>query len=148
MIRSAAIIVEDGAIALLRRERLGETYYLFPGGPVEDGETEVETVLRAVREDLGLKVEVGRLVAEVVYRGDVQHYFQAFVTGRRSGTGTGSELRARPSEDASLAGWVRVSEVLKIALYPPELARLVVGSFYRGWPAGVVQVGEQRRKAA
>lgn len=39
MERSAAIIIKDNKLALIKRVRLENTYYLFPGGTVEPMES-------------------------------------------------------------------------------------------------------------
>ncbi|PFL60482.1 hypothetical protein COJ27_21350 [Bacillus cereus] len=44
--RGGAIIVQEGKIALIKRIREGETYYVFPGGRIEEGETAEEFKLK------------------------------------------------------------------------------------------------------
>lgn len=44
--RGAAIIVQEGKIALIKRIREEETYYVFPGGGIEEGETPEEATKR------------------------------------------------------------------------------------------------------
>lgn len=56
--RVAAIILKDGAIALIERQRGGELYYLFPGGSVEAGESNEDALVREAREELGLTIVV------------------------------------------------------------------------------------------
>ena len=51
--RGAAIIVQEGKIALIKRIREEETYYVFPGGGIEEGETPEEAMKREVYEELG-----------------------------------------------------------------------------------------------
>jgi 8-oxo-dGTP diphosphatase len=60
----AAILIENGRVVLMRRGRppaYGE--WSFPGGAVELGETLEKAVIREVREEIGLEVEVLELVA-------------------------------------------------------------------------------------
>lgn len=48
------IIVRDGKIAMVHS--LKYDYYKFPGGGMEQGETQIETLIREVREETGLVV--------------------------------------------------------------------------------------------
>lgn len=60
--RGAAIIVQEGKIALIKRIREEETYYVFPGGGVEEGETPEEATKREVYEELGLHIKWSTLL--------------------------------------------------------------------------------------
>ena len=62
--RARVVIVEHDRVALIRRVRDGHTYYLFPGGGVEPGETPLEAARREAYEELGVNVELGPLVHE------------------------------------------------------------------------------------
>lgn len=55
--RSAVVLVERDRVALIRRTRQGHTYYMFPGGGVELGETDEEAAVREAREELGVDVQ-------------------------------------------------------------------------------------------
>ena len=57
---SAAIIIEDGKVLLARRAK-GEKlagYWEFPGGKREEDETIDECLVREIREELSLDIEV------------------------------------------------------------------------------------------
>ena len=60
----AAVVIEDDRVVLVRRGRppaYGE--WSLPGGAVELGETLEKAVIREVKEEIGLEVEVVELVA-------------------------------------------------------------------------------------
>lgn len=59
--RSAAIIIKDGRILLMRRLRDGFEYYAVPGGTIEEGETSEAATIREVKEETDLDVELGKL---------------------------------------------------------------------------------------
>ncbi len=59
---SRVVLVRDHNVALIRREREGVTYYDFPGGGVEDGESFAATAVREAYEELGVRVRVGALL--------------------------------------------------------------------------------------
>lgn len=52
------MIVRDHNVALIRREREGATYYVFPGGGVEDWESFAATAVREAYEELGVWVRL------------------------------------------------------------------------------------------
>lgn len=96
MDRGAVVIVEDERLMLIERVRGGRTYYLFPGGGIEEGETAEDAAVREAREELGLDVKLGRMIALVTHAGSRQYHFLATVTGGTFGTGHGEELGSSP----------------------------------------------------
>ena len=70
--RGDRILVEKG-----RDEAKDETFFRLLGGTVEFGETGAETVLRELREELGVETDIGRLVATIenlfTYEGKPAH---------------------------------------------------------------------------
>jgi ADP-ribose pyrophosphatase YjhB (NUDIX family) len=103
-VRSAVIIIENERVTMIERVREGHTYYLFPGGEVEVGETIEEAAIREACEELGLNVQLGPLVAIVEFRNRDQYYYLASAIGGNFGTGDGEELSSSPE---SLAGSYR-----------------------------------------
>ncbi|PJN65177.1 hypothetical protein BAWEI_17160 [Bacillus mycoides] len=65
--RGAAIIIQGGKIALIKRVREGEMYFVFPGGGIEEGETPEEATKREVYEELGVHIQVEHLIAKVEF---------------------------------------------------------------------------------
>jgi len=86
------IILDHGKVALIRRVRAGLTYYLFPGGGIENGETPEAAASREAHEELGLIVELERLFAVAHFGVSEQYYYLAHVVRGEFGTGTGTEL--------------------------------------------------------
>ena len=137
MPRVAAIIVRDGSVALIERRVGTELYYLFPGGAVEDGETPEKACRREAFEELGLVIEVDRLLAEVFFQGKSQHYFLANIVGGTFGTGSGADVRGLtpPEQGTYTPIWMALKEVPRRPVYPRALAELVANTVERGWPA-------------
>ena len=92
--RARIVLVEHGRVALIRRVREGRTYYLFPGGGVEDGETPEEAARREAVEELGVEVELGPLVHEESFGGTIFLYYDAWIVGGSFGTGSLARSRA------------------------------------------------------
>ncbi len=68
-VRYQGAIVNDGRVLLIRHQEHdnGRTYWLFPGGGIEPGESESECVQREMREETGLDVRVDDLIFDEPY---------------------------------------------------------------------------------
>lgn len=135
MSRSAAILIHKGQTALIERQRAGLTYYLFPGGTVEDGESLEAACVREIREELGLEIAVKSLLAEVVFDGNRQFYFICEIRGGVFGTGDGEEYSGTlpPEVGTYKPVWMDVDELLSKPVQPRCVCELIQG--YRGEPA-------------
>lgn len=65
LVVSAALIEREGEVLLARRQGAFEGCWEFPGGKLEEDESPEECLRRELREELGLEVEVGRIVDAV-----------------------------------------------------------------------------------
>ncbi len=113
----AAVVIEDDRVVLVRRgspPAYGE--WSLPGGAVKSGETLEKAVVREVKEEIGLKVEVMELVA-VLDRifldpeGEVQFHYVLMDFLCRSKGG-----RLRASSDAMSCAQVAVKALSRYRL--------------------------------
>ena len=61
-IRVAGILIRDGKVLLHQSEQQGQTYAALPGGHLEAGETTADCLIREMREEFGITIDVGKLV--------------------------------------------------------------------------------------
>jgi 8-oxo-dGTP diphosphatase len=90
----AAIIERDGLILCARRGpgRALPGLWEFPGGKVEAGEGEREALVREIREELGVSIEVGEFVTEVDHDyGDFSLKLRAYRAAIRGGEAKATE---------------------------------------------------------
>ena len=102
-----AIVFDDaGRVLLVRRGRPpGEGLWTVPGGKLEPRESLADAVVREVREETGLDVACGDLVAVVERTGDTWHYvILDYLAEPRVGT-----LCA--GDDVTDARWVALDEL-------------------------------------
>lgn len=107
----AAVMVKDGMILLIKRgNEPSKGKWSVPGGSVEPGETLVEAVKREVREETGLKTEVGEVAGVFdlkVTAADGVHY--RYIITDFFAQPTGGTLT--PGDDADDAQWVQITEL-------------------------------------
>lgn len=140
--RAGALLLSEPGLALIERNRAGQHYYVIPGGTIESGETPQQAAAREIKEETGLDVDIGSLVAVVQFRGDVQYYFAAEVRGGTYGTGTGPELR-RTLEDPRgtyRPVWIPLDELTAIPIRPRKMAEIVLQGVTEGWPTSPVEI--------
>jgi 8-oxo-dGTP diphosphatase len=125
--RSAVVLVQDGRVALIRRRRADAVYYLFPGGGVEEGETDEAAASREACEELGVDVRVGRLLGTVTRDQSIQLYFDAEITGGEFGTGTGEEMASSAVSDRGSYEpvWMSVTQLDAHDVRPWDLAKVL-----------------------
>ena len=144
MPRARAVIFRDGAVALIERHRDGRRYFVVPGGSGEPGETAHEAVAREAWEELGLRVEVGALVAEVPFEDDVKQFFLATVVGGTFGGGRGREMvgGASPGTGTYRPFWVPIADLPRLPL-PASVTDLIAAWLERRGARAVVDRGKE-----
>ena len=132
-IRSGVIIVQDDKVALIKRINAKGTYYVFPGGGVEAGETLEEAALRETWEELGVEVRLAGLAAIVEFGQSEQHYYLAQIVSGVFGNGTGQEFASPAGSPAGTYTpvWLEQSDLHKYNVHPAELAELIAANSLR-----------------
>lgn len=88
----------DGIVLIHRIKKNSDVevrdYYVVPGGKMEHGESEEETVKREVFEELGIHVNVGLRLLEVHndFDDSIQVFYECEYVDGVLGTGTGPEF--------------------------------------------------------
>lgn len=110
----AIIRNDEGAVLISRRVDSG--WYNLPGGGVEPDESAPEGLIREVREETGLDVEVGRLVG--LYAKPQKHEIVLTFAARVVG-GT-----MQSSDEADDHVWVKPDALDRYQLLPKHLERI------------------------
>ena len=127
----------------MERRRGDEVDYVFPGGRVELDESASDTAIRKVREEVGVAVSVGRLIAEIASEGDQELYLLAEITsGSFGGRGTQSE-----GTETITPVWVPIVGLTTLPIHPKAVALLVEFSG-NGWPHEVLRLRDRGRLPA
>ena len=114
------IILKDDRVLLIKRVKKGRTYYVFPGGKGEIGETPRMTAIREAYEELGVQVALGECFAEILFGEVTQYYFHASITGGKLGTGEAEEFTT--GEGTYELVWLKLCKLTKFPVVPHEVA--------------------------
>lgn len=133
--RAGIILIHEGKLALIERNRQGRHYFAFPGGGVDEGETDEQAAIREAEEELGIRVKIVQKVAEILRTGrrDQVYFLVEWVDGE-FGTGTGEEYgEVDPFQGTYQPVWMPMEEILSRNVVPQPLAELTAASHKDGW---------------
>lgn len=142
--RAAVILIQKEKIALIERYKAGRHYFVFPGGKIEPHESAPEAAAREAREELGLEVKIGPMVAEIWYRGSAQYYFLAEEARGQFGKGDGAEMKSLPGSEKGtyLPVWLPIDDLSSQPVLPRLMAVMVEKSLTKPWPKEPLVVTE------
>ena len=123
-VRCQGAIVRDQHLLLIqhREHASGHAYWLLPGGGQEGAESEIDCVIREMREETGLEVAVERLILDVVdYPGGAYQRLRTYlcrVTGGQAAPGYEPELEAADFYGIAALAWF---DLRAPAAWPPDV---------------------------
>lgn len=124
-----AIIFKDEKMVAMYREKNGRTYYTFPGGGMDEGETINECVKREVIEEFGIVVKPIKEVYTYEDEKTYQHFILCDWISGELGTGEGEEFQGDASRGVYEPMLIDIENIPNLPLMPPEAAMQVVDDY-------------------
>jgi ADP-ribose pyrophosphatase YjhB (NUDIX family) len=121
--RATAIIIRNGKLLLIHRQKPGRDYYVLPGGGVNLEESFEEACIREVREETGLDVLALRLVSRYITLEKEENYYFTNVTPAEPVLG-GAEAERQSPEDSYTFLWVEAAQLESLNLLPGAARRI------------------------
>lgn len=140
-----AIIMENGKILVMRREKQGSIYFTLVGGRVNEGEDITATVVREVREETGLMVTNARYV---FYEAHPEPYNEQYIFLCEIAPHDNIKIQ-EASEEALLNRfgtnlhepmWAEAQSFEKLPFRTPQLQKAITAAVRKGFPAEPVRV--------
>ena len=120
--RARAIIIHEGKMVSMYRERQGRVFYTFPGGGMEGTETEEECVKREVFEEFSLIVKTIKKIYTYENKNSIEHFYIADWLSGEFGSGEGEEFEKNRNNGVYIPKLIEISDIPNIPLMPPEVA--------------------------
>ncbi len=145
-VRAGILLIENNAIALIKRIQASSTFYVLPGSGVDDDENTRQAAIRTAKESLGLNIEIKRLVAvvEISRRGGhwLQVYYLVEKIGGEFGKGNLKGLSKPKAYGSYEAIWMPLDEITRHSVYPKPLAYLLA----KNLPDEVLHITESKAR--
>lgn len=114
-VSSRAIIIEDGKLLAMFRRKIKKDgsvkeYYVIPGGGLEEGETLEENVIRELKEEFNVDIEVVRFLGTEEYDDTIANYFLCKIINGTPRLG-GEELERITNENYYEVRYINLNEI-------------------------------------
>lgn len=121
--RVSAVIIKNKSVLLIKRVKPSETYYVFPGGGIEEDETPEIAIIRESKEETGFDVKNPQklFVINDIERGENYFYLIDNFIGNEPKFG-GPEMQRANENNQYVFEWVVFSNLDRITLHP-EIAK-------------------------
>jgi 8-oxo-dGTP diphosphatase len=115
------VVVNGEKVLIVRRkQKEGDLFWQFPGGAVEDGETDEQAVIRELREETGVRCKIIKCIGSRIHPSthrEMSYWVCEFVEG---------DILVS-DEDLDAAVWVEICEAITYfttPVFPPILEYL------------------------
>ncbi|MCG7343180.1 NUDIX domain-containing protein [Sporosarcina sp. ACRSL] len=117
-------MIEEDKVAVIKRNRNGMEYYVFPGGGIEEGESPEQATIREVFEEVGVHIDIIRQLGTVQFNG-TQYYFLARIVGGQFGTGQGEEFEENRNRGLYEPQWLPIAKLESLDVRPMEIVKRI-----------------------
>ena len=124
-----AVIVKDDKLLVFYRRRVKDgkvfTYYSIPGGHLEDNESLEETVIRELKEEMNIDIELLKYLGMIVVDCQEEYYYYAKIVGGEIQFG-GEELGRCNENNYYEIRWLSLNELDNSGIRAIDLIKKVV----------------------
>lgn len=141
-----AIVVRDGQMLLMHRNKFGQQYYTLLGGGIHPGEAPEQALAREIMEESGFQITSARPVF-IEESGDpygTQYIYLCEVQGDKPALHTDSEeSKLIEMGNVHIPMWVPIEEFAQSKFRTDMLQKAILFALQHGFPAQPVQLDQQ-----
>ena len=122
-----AFILYNKNILLIHRKKkknnIYREYYIVPGGKKEDKETDEETLIREIKEEIGIIIKPQKKILEFnsKYDESIQKFYICDYIEGKINTGDGVELKELKENEIFIIEEINIEKLRNIKLVPEEI---------------------------
>lgn len=124
-----AVVVFNGKLVAMYREKNNRAYYTFPGGGIEENESEEDCVKRECLEEFGINVMPIKKLYEYEDTKTKQSFILCNWVSGELGSGVGEEFSPDRNRGIYIPMLVDIKSLSKIPLVPNEVATCVFNDY-------------------
>lgn len=140
-----AIIIENGNLLVMHRNKHGDQYFTLVGGKVNDGETIEQGLVREVQEETGLQVTAAQLVFYEQHPAphNEQYIYLCHVAPH-------ADVKIQSTSEEALMNklgfnthtpyWIPMRAFANIAFRTPQLHDAIVQGLKKGFPHKAIRI--------
>lgn len=135
-IRVASILVHKNKILLMGRRKNNKSYFTFPGGHLEEGETMGQGLMRELKEETSIDAMVAKQLYRLIYAdgNEVWYFLCAYQSGQPALDPNSSEFKNNSPENYYDPQWIDVEKLPETLLYPLEVRDWLIHDIKNGLP--------------
>ncbi|PIZ99444.1 MAG: hypothetical protein COX77_01510 [Candidatus Komeilibacteria bacterium CG_4_10_14_0_2_um_filter_37_10] len=125
--RVSAIIMASEKILLLHRIKPDKDYFVLPGGSVEENEDNISALIREIKEETSLEIEIDKLLCQVNNEFDKRTQFIYLISKYSGNLKLGSPEKERQSEDNKyILEWLDIKNLKTVNFFPSEIKKNII----------------------
>lgn len=126
-ISSRGIIFINNHLAVMHRVKENRDYHVFPGGGVEENESNETALKREIKEEFGIDINPKKLVYVYENADTIQYFYLCDVVGGSFGNGIGPEItNFIPRKGYYLPDLIVIENINHLDLEPLKLTKCLL----------------------
>lgn len=129
-INTRAILIENNYIYLIFRRKNNKEYYVIPGGGLDVGETIEENVLREIKEELSVDIDILGYLGKVEEETSITYFYNAEIIKGIPKLG-GEELEKHSRDNFYEIRKVSLNDIINIDVSYKDIINKAINKEYK-----------------